>query len=309
MRAARGRSNLVSVGSERERQASRRIFSVIVPVYGHWHLVPVLLEKLRGQTFGRDGFEVILVDNASPEFDPPPGLPPNARILGCDEPGSYAARNHGARAAIGEWLVFTDADCMPSAHWLAELHEAAVLRGQGVLMAGPVEIVSDSGRPGIFEIYDLVKGIPQERYAGRGYAATANLAVPKPVFDRLNGFDGSRFSGGDADFCRRAAAAGFPLVYVAGASVDHASRTTWSEIATKARRVKGGQLSAGPMSSRWLWLLRTLVPPGRGIWNFLRARQHPLRYRLSACLVLLGIWLVELAEAAKLVAGARPERQ
>lgn len=285
------------------------MFSVIVPVYGHWHLVPVLLEKLAGQSFDGNGFEVILVDNGSPDFDPPPDLPPNARVIRCDTPGSYAARNRGAREATGEWLIFTDADCMPATDWLANLHGEAARRGAGVLLAGPVEVVSNSARPGLFEIYDLVKGIPQERYAGRGYAATANLAVPKPVFDRLNGFDGGRFSGGDADFCRRAAAAGFPLVYVADARVDHVSRKTWAEIATKARRLKGGQLSAGPPGRRWLWLLRTLVPPGNGVWNLLLARRHPLRYRLLACLVVLRIWLVELVEAARLIAGARPERR
>ena len=72
-------------------------FSVIVPVYRHWDLVPGLLAALAAQSF-RD-FEILLVDNAPEEPRPPLALPQAARILPCAEPGSYAARNVGTAAA------------------------------------------------------------------------------------------------------------------------------------------------------------------------------------------------------------------
>lgn len=284
-------------------------FSVIVPVYIHWHLVPDLLHCLERQTLPADRFEVILVDNGSPQFEPPDYLPANARILRCDTPGSYAARNLGASQARGDWLVFTDADCRPAADWLTALDAARERADDGTLIAGAVEVVAQSGRPGAAEIYDVVKGIPQQRYVARGYAATANLAVPMAVFRELGGFDGRRFSGGDADLCRRAVAAGHMLVYAEAMRVDHPARTTWQEIATKARRIKGGQLKAGTRARRLQWFARTLVPPVRGAWEFLRSRRHPLSHRLVAVAVLLRLWLLELGEALLLLAGRRPERR
>ena len=285
------------------------IFSVVVPVYMQWHLVPALLERLERQTLPAARFEVILVDNGSPQFAPPDRLPANARILRCDTPGSYAARNLGASQAKGDWLVFTDGDCLPASDWLAGLDRAAADADGDSLIAGAVVVVAQSARPGAAEIYDVVKGIPQQRYGRRGYAATANLAVPMPVFRKLGGFDSKRFSGGDADLCRRAAAAGHALLYAADMRVDHPARTTWQEIATKARRIKGGQLRAGSASRRLMWLTRTLVPPLRGAWAFLRDRRHPLRHRLVAILVLMRLWMVELVEALRLVAGRTPERR
>lgn len=284
-------------------------FSVIVPVYIDWHLVPGLTDSLERQTLPADRFEVILVDNGSPQFEPPEKLPGNVQILRCDTPGSYAARNLGASRAEGDWLVFTDADCRPAADWLAELDEVRGRAGDGALIAGAVEIVAQSARPGAAEIYDIVKGIPQQRYVERGYAATANLAVPMAVFRELGGFDSRRFSGGDADLCRRAVAAGHALVFAETMRVEHPARTTWREIATKARRIKGGQLKAGSASRRLMWLLRTLVPPLRGAWEFLRNTRHPLRHRLVAIAVLMRLWLVELAEVVLLMAGRSPERR
>jgi glycosyltransferase involved in cell wall biosynthesis len=36
--------------------------------------------------------------------------------------GPAANRNNGAKHANGEWLVFTDDDCLPQTNWLLKLH-------------------------------------------------------------------------------------------------------------------------------------------------------------------------------------------
>lgn len=293
-----------------EKTGDQAVFyTVVVPVYQHWHLVPDLLKCLRAQTLPAERFEVILVDNQSPDFSPPDELPSNTLLLRCEQPGSYAARNLGVLNARGEWLVFTDADCLPAANWLEKLDGFIGRQQSATLVAGPVRIVSRSGKPSAWEIYDIVKGIPQESYVRRGYAATANLAVPRSILEMLGGFDSNRFSGGDADLCRRAGARGYGIAFADEARVDHPSRTTWDEIATKARRIKGGQLAAGAPRQRRIWLLGTINPPLRSAWRFLRSSRHPLGYRLVAILVLFRIWIVGLKEAARLKAGGLAERR
>ncbi|MBP1805949.1 glycosyltransferase family 2 protein [Rubellimicrobium aerolatum] len=280
-------------------------FSVIVPVFRDWDRVPVLLAALAGQTF--DDFELILVDNG-PEPPAPPDLPPalrsRTRVLHCPRPGSYAARNAGAAEARGQVLAFTDADCRPAPGWLAAFAAAG---GSG-LLAGPVR-VEPGPCPNRWEIYDALRGIPQEGYVRRGYATTANLCVPREVLRRLDGFDPARLSGGDAEFCRRAGAQGVPLALVPEAVVAHPARARRQEVETKARRIKGGQVAAGPRRRRLAWTIRSLTPPVREVARFLGSRRHPWRWRLVASGVRLSLWRVELAEVARLLTGGAPERR
>jgi glycosyltransferase involved in cell wall biosynthesis len=281
-------------------------FSVIVPVHRDWDRIPGLLATLAAQRPPAPRFEILIVNNDAPAAPPPLDLPANARILPCATPGSYAARNAGAAAARGDWLVFTDADCRPEPDWLAALARAAS-ETPGTLLAGPVRMTA-TARPGAWETYDLLRGIPQARYVSRGYAATANLAAPAGMFRILGGFDPGRRSGGDAEFCRRAGRAGHRLRLVPDAVVAHPARASWAELALKARRMKGGQIAAGPLPRRVAWILATLAPPVRDI-RLLLAAPHPWRSRIVAATIRLRLWTVELAEIVRLLAGGAPERR
>lgn len=292
------------------RQQLYPLCSVIVPVYEHWHLIPELLACLEKQTLAPMAFEVLLVDNGSQHFAPPVVLPTNTRVLHCAEPGSYAARNVALQEARGEWLVFTDADCLPGAEWLAALMKKAEALGcQDAVLAGAVKMRQRDQQPSIYEMYDLVKGIPQAWYVSRGYAVTANLAVPAELAKRLGGFDGKRFSGGDADFVRQAVANGASLHYVEEAVVEHPARDNWMAIATKARRIKGGQLTAGTRGQRALWLVRTFTPPLVAWYRFLCNSPQPLNYRLKASILQARLWGVEIQEALRLLIQGGAERR
>lgn len=277
--------------------------SIIVPVYRHWEILPVLLEALTAQSLDPARFEILIVNNDAPVSPPPLVLPENARILPCLIPGSYAARNAGAAEARGAWLVFTDADCRPKPDWLAALTSAPATG----LRAGPIEMELPP-LANAYAIYDRVRGIPQARYVAHGYATTANLAVPRQIFEALGGFDATRRSGGDAEFCRRAGARQYGLYLVADAVVSHLCRTSWEDLVLKARRVKGGQVRAGPARRRLVWVLRSMVPPVRDMAYFLTS-PHPWRFRLIASAVRFRLWGVELAEIVRLLAGREVERR
>jgi glycosyltransferase involved in cell wall biosynthesis len=72
-------------------------FSIIVPVFEHWHRIPVLLDALARQQW-HGNFEVLLIDNGSSVAHTDFDLPEFARILRCEQAGSYAARNAGIAA-------------------------------------------------------------------------------------------------------------------------------------------------------------------------------------------------------------------
>jgi GT2 family glycosyltransferase len=292
--------------------ASRPLISVIVPVFNQWELIPELIDCLRSQSLPADRFEVLVVDNGSDQIPPADGEPGFVRRLPCAEPGSYAARNLGAAQARGEVLAFTDADCRPRPDWLREISAAFdSAEPDNKIIAGGVAIVLRSKtrlRPA--ELYDMVLGIPQQDYVRRGYGVTANLALPKRVFDRLGGFDPGRFSGGDAEFCRRATAqAGVGVQYCPGAIIEHPARDSMQALITKVRRIKGGQVAAGPRGRRILFAVRAFLPPSHLCRRALRASAFSWRQRLTVCLVQIRLWLAGMAEVLRLLFGKKPERR
>lgn len=283
--------------------------SVIVPVFQGWSDLALLLQALAAQTF--QDFEILIADNEPAPYPEaalqalvPPALAGRLRHVHCPRPGSYAARNAAAAQARAPRLVFTDADCLPLPGWLAAL-AAAAARHPAALLAGPIRMTVGQA-PGLWEIYDALRGIPQARYVAHGYATTANLSVPKAMFETLSGFDPSRLSGGDAEFCRRARRQGAELHLVPEAITRHPARSSRAESVTKIRRIKGGQLTAGSPRQRIFWAIRSLTPPFREMLAYLRNRDFPIRWRLLAGLVRLRLWLSELAEMGRILILRRP---
>lgn len=272
-------------------------FSVIVPILNDWEKVPGLLGSLAAQELPLSEFEVLLVDNGSDQLPRVDDHGLCVTTLSCTQPGSYAARNLGVRHAKGEVCAFTDADCLPCPEWLSEAGYCLDSARSRSVVAGDVRMESKGESPGFYELYDVSMGIPQAQYVSRGYAVTANLFVPRTVFESTGLFDSKRFSGGDAEFCRRAKSRGFELSFCKGATVRHPARQKWTDLATKARRMKGAQLTQGSVGDRCYWLCRTLLPPVHRWVRAFRNGKLSFRQRLAVCLVQTRLWGVELLEA------------
>ena len=97
--------------------------SVIVPSY---KTPPETLERtlaaLERQTYPRDLFEIVIVDDGSdPLVERPPASPIDVKVVRQERRGFgiARARNTGARAATHPILLFLDSDMLPEAGWMA----------------------------------------------------------------------------------------------------------------------------------------------------------------------------------------------
>ncbi|WP_413757493.1 CDP-glycerol glycerophosphotransferase family protein [Streptomyces sp. MMBL 11-3] len=89
-------------------------FSIVVPVYNVQGYLRTCLESVLGQSYG--DFEVIVVDDRSPDGSPAivdEFAARDERVVAVHLPvngGIGPARNHGAKLARGEYLLFLDSD-------------------------------------------------------------------------------------------------------------------------------------------------------------------------------------------------------
>lgn len=234
------------------------MISIVIPFFNDWKRLSISLDLLLKYARNVDcHIEIIAVDNSSVSHVSLPEELSSVRLLRCEKPGSYAARNVGIRGSRGNTIVFTDSDCLPGPEFLEEI--CSFYRNgdrEHVITAGKVTIFPEViGRETFAEAYDCMFGLPQKSYVSRGYGVTANLAIPKKAFLEVGMFDEDRFSGGDADICKRAAKAGYKVLYNEKAEVLHPARKTLQELISKQNRMMGAQVDrAGFMGIGWLIL-------------------------------------------------------
>lgn len=270
--------------------------SVIIPTYRDWARLLRCLEALHRQTLPRECFEIIVVDN-DPGKHQPPALPEGVLCLHQPQGFSYAARNAGARPAIGEVLAFTDADCLPEPDWLANGLAALTAHPEWSLQAGCVEIFSDTQNV-VFR-YEALFEFQQETWVRlMQFGATANLFVRREAFDAVSGFNDRMKSGGDADFCHRCRDRGLRIGYVDSARVLHPSRHTVTEVLRKNRRIASGfyghavRDTAGNRAAIWKRLPSWWRPRPREWLHILTGKRGSSRFRFGQRLPLLALHML-----------------
>ena len=95
--------------------------SVIIPAYNAAASIGACLEALAHQTLAAGDFEVIVVDDGSTDTTPRVAEQFGVRVVRGTHGGPAAARNLGASLATGQFLLFTDADCVPEPDWAEQM--------------------------------------------------------------------------------------------------------------------------------------------------------------------------------------------
>lgn len=217
--------------------------SVIIPVYNDPEGLKLTLEALENQSYPRERFEILVVDNGSSNDIHDICLRYSDVCYHFEgEPGSYRARNVGYRASVGTVLAFTDADCVPHSQWLSRAVRHLTEEPECDAVGGRIEVFAqDRETPGTVEWYEIVAAFPQHHFIERwNFSATANLIVRRAVFESVGPFNPSLKSGGDVDWGQRATHLGHRLRFAPDVVVAHPARRTLRELLAKARRIQGG---------------------------------------------------------------------
>ncbi|AFY50086.1 glycosyl transferase [Nostoc sp. PCC 7524] len=218
--------------------------SVVVPIYNGEADLPELINCLVSQTYPQDRVEYLLVDNNSSDRTleslktSATTCPITIHPLSENQiQSSYAARNTGIRAAVGEILVFTDADCRPQPQWLKALIQP-LINPDVVIVAG--EITALPGNSLLEQHADRQETLSQKHTLAHPfcpYGQTANLAIRRTALEIAGLFRPHLTTGGDADICWRILQHQIGRIeFAPEAIVQHRHRTTLKELASQWRR-------------------------------------------------------------------------
>jgi len=196
--------------------AERVMFSVVIPTCHRNDDLAKCLDRLAPgvQTLPFDQYEVIVSDD---------GRSTTAKSLVRERfpwawwlqgpcRGPAANRNNGAKVATGEWLVFTDDDCLPADGFLAAYQAKAI--------GGGCEVLEGKTSPvGVRTRVDMECPINETG----GYLWSCNFAIRKGLFSELGGFDPAFPSAAmeDVDLRFRLLKAGNTISFVPGSVVLH----------------------------------------------------------------------------------------
>jgi GT2 family glycosyltransferase len=245
--------------------------SVVVVCYNSAAYLPRCLKALSAQTLA--DFEIIVIDNASPEGELPPLEDVWPQLtLHCQRLetniGFAAGNNLGARTARGEWLALLNPDAFPQADWLENLLEAARTRPNAFFASRQIQ----ADRPGLLDgdgdIY-FVGGLAQRRNfnvpldpPGPPYqvfsACAAAALYPRQPFLEAGGFDEDYFAyHEDVDLGFRLRLQGLSCYLIPSAVVYHVGRGSSSQRSPLATYYGHRNLVwtyLKDMPSPWFWL-------------------------------------------------------
>jgi len=224
--------------------AARAPVSVIVPLHGDLAYAERAARAFEGLELGA-GDELIIADNTGA------GVAAGAfggRATVVDASGqrsSYFARNAGAAAAQGGWLLFVDADCVPVPDLIDRYFAAPVGDRAGAVAGG---IIGVTDQDSLLARYARDRNFLDQAEGMHGSAgvaaATGNLLIRRAAFDELGGFATGIRSAGDVDFCWRMRERGWLLEQRPDAAVEHHHREDLASFLGMIARYGAG--------SRWL---------------------------------------------------------
>ncbi|MBU0670829.1 glycosyltransferase, partial [Patescibacteria group bacterium] len=168
--------------------------SVIIPTASDLYLEKCLESVLNSINKYGKTTEIILVNNR-PQNQEIKKIAEKFKVQYVEEknPGSYRARNGGARKAQGDILAFCDVDCVVTENWLNEM-EKSLANNEAVI--GKTEGINENKTAKLEQMF-------YEMLMKNALVDTRNFGIKKSTFNHLGGFNEKLAFGGDMEFGAR----------------------------------------------------------------------------------------------------------
>lgn len=202
--------------------------SVVIPTRNRPKAVESCLGALALQTLPSGSFEVIVVDDGS---EIPLALDTELwssqftlKLIHQKNTGPAGARNRGVAEACGEFLAFTDDDCLPTPTWL-EKNVAALRENPDAMVGGSTfnglknDLFAETSQLTLEMVYSHFNRDAENAY----FFASNNIAARRDRYLASGGFDADFDSPAaeDREFCDRWRMQKRPLLWEPAARIEH----------------------------------------------------------------------------------------
>lgn len=245
--------------------------AVIIPHYNDTERLLRCLDSLATQELTEHqaslsnpyGIEILVVDNGSTQsLAAVKAAHSSVRFVTEATKGAAAARNRGVQETTAAWIFFVDADCIPDKTWLAQALSHARKSLPGVdLIGGRVDVFDETAPPRSgAQAFEAVFAFNNRYYVEeKGFSVTANLLTRRDVFLDV----GPQIVGlsEDMDWCHRATALGYKLIYDDALRCAHPTRTDWDALERKWLRLteESFGINGKTPTARLRWGVRALT--------------------------------------------------
>jgi glycosyltransferase involved in cell wall biosynthesis len=190
------------------------------------------------------GDTLVLADNSGTASGEAPG--PVRIVSAAGERSPAHARNAGAAATAGDWILFLDADTRPEPDLLDAFFAEPVADDAGAV-AGEI-VALPSGRT-LAARYGAARNfLGSSTHLAHPYrprVSAANLLVRRAAFDAVGGFREGIRAAEDTDFCWRLQDAGWTLALRPAARAGHAYRGSLRALRRQWRGYAAGRAWLG----------------------------------------------------------------
>lgn len=201
-------------------------YSVIIPTYNRPEALQRCLKGFLNLDYA--DWELIVVNDGGEEPLIDVRLP--VRVINASHAGPAAARNAGAALATGEYLAFTDDDCVPAVDWLHQYDVALEETGYVALGGGWINPYPENTPAEAAQVYmEFLRGYFRDIHDNVLLLPSNNVVYRRDIFESLGGFDESfpLAAAEDLDLSYRIVAAGHRQGYAPAAKIYHYHRNTY----------------------------------------------------------------------------------
>ncbi|BAQ64044.1 glycosyltransferase family 2 protein [Geminocystis sp. NIES-3709] len=214
--------------------------SIVIPTYNRPEKLKNCLQSLTKLDYNKNSFEVIVVDDGSPQslesiisyFQPLINL----KCIQQKNLGPATARNKGVSQAQGEYMAFTDDDCEVTPLWLSIFADGFAQNPDAILGGFIINklkenIYSEASQKLVDYLYSYYNAIPEQSK----FFTSNNFAISKIIFQKIGGFNTTfpLAAAEDRELCDRLYSQGYKMIYLPKAQVEHSHyltlKTFWQQ--------------------------------------------------------------------------------
>ena len=254
--------------------------SIIIPTHNSQKTIQSCLNSLTDQSYPRDEFEIIVVDDGSVDETVMISKKIANQVIKVEPCFQGKARNIGAKNSKAEFLAFIDSDCIAKEDWIKSI----VTELQKLdAVTGPIE--NGNSKSNVAWAEYLIEfggwGKHRQRSAIR-FIPGCNQAYRKEAFEKTSGFTEIP-SSEDVLFGESLRQAGINPIFVPTIRIDHLCRTDKDKVlknmkllgkySIRARKNNPSMVYSSLMNSRKLIPFLFIGKLGKTFYHSIKARK------------------------------------